>query len=137
MGGGGRARWVRLLLSRNCNKPSSKTEGTFVTPMRDFDVRSPRKSAGRNQTNHLLPSSKPRWRQLFASSRGLKILNRAPPPEPKIFRGNLSLPDSGWPRFVRMFDLSSANGWTHCFPWPTPSKKKEGYRSPRCPNANK
>ena len=32
----------------------------------------------------------------------------------QIFRGNLSLPDSGWPRFVRMFDFSSGTpslGW--------------------------
>ena len=29
----------------------------------------------------------------------------------QIFRGNLSLPDSGWPRFVCMFDLSSAQGF--------------------------
>ena len=42
---------------RTSNKQSSKTEGTFVTPMRDFDVRSPSKTAGRNTRLYLHTSA--------------------------------------------------------------------------------
>ena len=115
MGGGGRGCWVRLLLSRNCNKPFSKTEGTFVTPMRDFDVRSPRKSAGRNQTNHLLQDHRrSQDGDNFCFKSWPEKLEPSSAARTQIFRGNLSLPDSGWPRFVRMFDFSSGTpslGW--------------------------
>ena len=37
-------------------------------------------------------------------------LEPSPAGRTRMFRENLSLPDSGWPRFVRMFDLSSAQG---------------------------
>ena len=115
MGGGGRGCWVRLLLSRNCNKPSSKTEGTFVTPMRDFDVWPPRKSAGRNQTNHLLQDHRrSQDGDSFCFKSWPENLEPSSAARTQIFRGNLSLPDSGWPRFVRMFDFSSGTpslGW--------------------------
>ena len=115
MGGGGRGCWIRLLLSRNCNKPSSKTEGTFVTPMRDFDVRSPRKSAGRNQTNNLLQDHRrSQDGDSFCFKSWPENLEPSSAARTQIFRGNLSLPDSGWPRFVRMFDSSSGTpslGW--------------------------
>ena len=115
MGGGGRGCWVRLLLSRNCNKPASKTEGTFVTPMRDFDVRSPRKSAGRNQTNHLLQDHRrSQDGDSFCFKSWPENLEPSSAARTQMFRGNLSLPDSGWPRFVRMFDFSSGTsslGW--------------------------
>ena len=111
MGGGGRGCWVRFLLSSHCNRPSSKTEGTFVTPMRDFDVRSPRKSAGRNQTNHLLQDHRrSQDGDSFCFKSWPENLEPSSAARTQIFRGNLSLPDSGWPRFVRMFDLSSAQG---------------------------
>ena len=115
MGGGGRGCWVRLLLSRNCNKPSSKTEGTFVTPMRDFDVRSPRKSAGRKQTNRLLQDHRrSQDGDSFCFKSWPENLEPSSAARTQISRGNLSLPDSGWPRFVRMFDFSSGTpslGW--------------------------
>ena len=38
-------------------------------------------------------------------------LEPSPAARTRIFRENLGLPDSGWPRFVRMFDLSSAQGF--------------------------
>ena len=41
----------------------------------------------------------------------------------QIFRGNLSLPDSGWTRIVCIFDLSYPNGWArkNLIPRPLPT----------------
>ena len=124
MGGGGRGCWVRLLLSRNCNRPSSKTEGTFVTPMRDFDVRSPRKSAGRNQTNNLLQDHRrSQDGDSFCFKSWPENLEPSSAARTQMFRGNLSLPDSGWPRFVRMFDFTCPNGWIHKTISPTATRR--------------
>ena len=115
MRGGGNGCWVRLLLPAIRNKSFTETERTFVTPMRDFDVRSPRKSAGRNQTKHLLQDHRrSQDGDNFCFRTWPERLEPGSAARTQIFRGNLSLPDSGWPRFVRMFDFSSgipSLGW--------------------------
>ena len=79
--------------------------------MRDFDVRSPRKSAGRNQTSHLLQDHRrSQDGDSFCFKSWPENLEPSSAARTQMFRGNLSLPDSGWPKFVRMFDLSSAQG---------------------------
>ena len=115
MGGGGAVVRYVFCCQETATSHLQKPKGTFVTPMRDFDVRSPRKSAGRNQTNHLLQDHRrSQDGDSFCFKSWPENLEPSSAARTQIFRGNLSLPDSGWPRFVRMFDFSSGTpslGW--------------------------
>ena len=60
-----------------------------------------------NQTNHLLQDHRrSQDGDSFCFKSWPENLEPSSAARTQIFRGNLSLPDSGWPRFVCMFDFS-------------------------------
>ena len=107
----GRATILKKLLSR--------LSGIFASCPFDFRGRllnqeSCLSTCGKMKHTHiLLRNAKDRRRingDSFCFRSWPESLEPSPAARTQIFRENLSLPDSGWPRFVRMFDLSSAQG---------------------------
>ena len=108
----GRATILKKLLSR--------LSGIFASCPLDFRGRllnqeSCLSTCGKMKHTHfLLRNAKGRRRingDSFCFRSWPERLEPSPAARTRIFRENLSLPDSGWPRFVRLFDLSSAQGF--------------------------
>ena len=108
----GRATILKKLLSR--------LSGIFASCPLDFRGRllnqeSCLRTCGKmKHTPFLLRNAKDRRRingDSFCFRSWPERLEPSPAARTQIFRENLSLPDSGWPRFVRMFEESSAQGF--------------------------